>query len=496
MPSQTTLSNRSRLVDAANRMIPALWKARLLSPAILDEEHLVQLARQETGLRDFGDDWFRRPLGVLIQALGEEASLNPLGQFAAVGQIAKLLRERLWTQHWFQSHPEILRLPINRPVIVVGPMRSGTTRLHRLLAADTRFNHLRFFETVCPVPPPEFLPGTRDARPRRAARILAAVHHFNPYTAIIHPTGPFEPEEELGLLVASVWGMKHEAQWHVPSYGRWSERQDALPAYRHMARLLRLVGWMRGDGGTRPWVLKTPQHMLDLPAVLRVFPDARLIFIHRDPIAVVGSSCSLAWNQMIIHSDHVDPRRVGREWLRKTELQIDRMRQARQQIPEAQRIDVRYEDMDSDWKGVMAEIYRFLDMDIAPALPAMTRYMRDAERQQYQGLHRYDLPMFELEADAVGEQFQSYARAFDLGKWRASTQLLGGWADTPAHLPGKHQRSACSRESGHGPRRTSASTAVPAQAGTPLIFDERPKRKAGPLSAQRPRVMIHPGRKE
>ena len=111
-------------------------------------------------------------------------------------------------------------------------MRSGTTRLHRLLAADPRFAHMRSFETVNPVPNPRFRPGDRDRRWIAARLALGAVHAANPTTAYIHPSGPFEPEEELGLLVRSLWGMKHEAQWHVPSYGRWSEGQDATPAYR------------------------------------------------------------------------------------------------------------------------------------------------------------------------------------------------------------------------------------------------------------------------
>lgn len=409
---ETMLHHRSRLVGAANALFSAMRKTGLRSAPALDTHDLLDRARAETGLDDFGDDWFLGPLDVLVGALREEAALNPLGRFAAIGQIDKLLRERLWTQHWRAKHPQVAEQPLDRPIVVVGPMRSGTTRLHRLLAADARFQHLRFFETVCPVPAPGFRPGGRDRRPTVAGRILSAVRLFNPRTAVIHPTAPFQPEEELGLLVASAWGMKHEAQWHVPTYGRWSEKQDATPAYVHMAALLRLVGWARGGNDPRPWVLKTPQHMLDLPALRRVLPDARLIFIHRDPVSVVGSSCSLAWNQMIIHSDRVDPERVGREWLRKTELQIERMRAARRGIPDAQCIDVHYADMDRDWHGEMRRIYRFLGMDIAPALPAMRAYLDRADRARSGRPHRYSLADFGLEESVVGERFGGYREAF------------------------------------------------------------------------------------
>jgi hypothetical protein len=432
------LSQRSRMVDAANGVLPALWAARLLERPVLDADWICERARQEAGLSDFGDEWFRGPLGVLVEALREEASLSELGRYGAVGQLKKVLKDRLYAERRFADHPEIDRRALDRPVIVVGPMRSGTTRLHRLLAADTRFAHMRFFETICPVPDPRFRRGGKDRRWMTAATLHKAVRTFNPNTASIHPTGPFEPEEELGLLVRSIWGMKHEAQWHVPSYGRWSEGQDAAPAYEYMARLLRLVGWARGDDDARPWVLKTPQHMLDLPALLKVFPDARLIFTHREPKAVVGSSCSLVWNQMIIHSNSVDPHEIGREWLRKTDLQIKRMRRARLQIPESQRIDLRYGDMDRDWQTVMRKVYGFLDMDIEPAIPAMARYLDGAQQEMHRHPHRYTLSAFGLDADVVGEQFRSYTEAFGLSapaeSWSDPTEAFDFADATARHL--------------------------------------------------------------
>lgn len=414
MKSQQRLPRPSRLVNAANQVFPVLWKSRLLPSSELDADAICDKVERDTDLSDYGCEWFRQPLGQLVEALREEASLSPLGLFGATGQLEKVLRDRLWTQHWLSEHPEIEQRTLQRPVFVVGPMRSGTTRLHRLLAADDRFSHLRFFETISPTPRPEFRHGEIDKRTAYARRILTLVHSLNPNTAVIHPTGPLEPEEELGLLVASMWGMKHEAQWHVPTYGRWAEGQDATPAYEHMARLLKLVSWARGEDDQRPWVLKTPQHMLDLPALLSVFPDARIIFTHREPQAVVGSSCSLVWNQMIIHSNRVDAQGIGREWLRKTALQIERMQQARERIDESQRIDVHYEDMDRDWMAVMKRIYAFLGMDIAPALPAMSHYLRGAERRRTRHPHRYSLSAFGLDKNEVGEQFEGYRQAFDL----------------------------------------------------------------------------------
>ena len=235
----------------------------------------------------------------------------------------------------------------------------------------------------------------------------------NPRTLSIHPTGPYEPEEELGLLVASMWGMKHEAQWTIPSYAGWCEGEDATPAYQHMANLLRLIGWSQQESSLRPWILKTPQHMLDLPALLNVFPDARVIFTHRDPRQVVGSAASLAWNQTIIYSDHAKPGQVGREWLRKTELMVSRMMETRRDMAPDRVIDVRYEDMDRDWRGTMAHVYRFLGLDMAPAVSGMQDYI-ERSRALKRTPHRYSLAEFGLREDEVLDRLGEYIRRFDV----------------------------------------------------------------------------------
>ena len=414
MNPEATLSKRSGLVDAVNRVLPSLYRAGALRRPQFDIALVKQELSDKTGLSDFGDAWFERPLTQLVSALQQEAKLNNLGAYVASGQIRKVLKDRLHAAELFRRHPEIDARRIVSPVIVVGPMRSGTTRLHRLLAADERFAHVRSFETVNPVPEPDFMPGDTDRRSITGRLAMGAVHLANPVTAHIHPSGPYEPEEELGLLVRSFWGMKHEAQWQVPSYGRWTERHDATPAYEYMARLLKLIGWARGEDETKPWVLKTPQHMLDLSALLKVFPDARIIFTHRAPRSVVGSSCSLVWNQMIIHSDQVEAEWIGKEWLRKSELQIESMREARKRISHSQRMDVRFEEMERSWPATMRDIYDFLDMEIDPALGAMQDYIEASKQELHRHPHHYSLESFGLDEALVTERFRSYVEAFDL----------------------------------------------------------------------------------
>ena len=389
----------------------------MVGSAQLDKHLLMDQAVAATGLDDFGDRWFERPFDALLESVKHEARLNAAGDFSAMKQFHHVLRDRLYAQMWFKRHPEILARPLKNPVVIVGPMRSGTTRLHRLLASDQRFAHLRSFETISPVPRPEFedvLAGEKeDFRPKLAARIMKVARLANPRTLSIHPTGPYEPEEELGLLVASMWSMKHDAQWHVPSYAQWCEGENPVEAYRHMANLLRLIGWSQQESSLRPWILKTPQHMLDLPALLEVFPDARLIFTHRDPKQVVGSAASLAWNQTIIYSDHNDPAQTGRQWLGKTATMIERMRAARDAIPRDRMIDVQYDDMETDWRGTMERVYRFLELDMAPAVDGMQRFLDRSARLKRRP-HRYSLAEFGLRADEVDERFADYTATYGI----------------------------------------------------------------------------------
>ena len=238
-----TPPRRTRFIDMMNAAMALGRRTGLADRPVLDKEVLLDKARAYTGLGDFGDPWFEQPLGVLLEAMKAEARLNEAGEWTAMKQVVKILVDRLWAEQWFERHPEILARPMPHPVIVVGAMRSGTTRMHRLLAADHRFTHMRSFETISPVPRPEFVHGGPDFRVTLAARIARLARLANPRTLTIHPTSPMEAEEELGLLVNSFWSNKHDAMCWVPSYRRWSEAQDPTPAYVQMTRLLKLIGW-------------------------------------------------------------------------------------------------------------------------------------------------------------------------------------------------------------------------------------------------------------
>ena len=229
------------------------------------------------------DGWYER-LDVLTNDLQRNASLTPLGLTIAHGQLVAALASRVRLARLWQHHPEIDSAAFPRPIIIVGQMRSGSTRMQRLMACDRQFAHTRFFESWNPVPR---WPTWRwiDDRRLRGRLGLGLASLLNPEFSAIHPTKVDAPDEEIGLLAPSIFGAGFEAQWRVPRFARHCEATDTTPLYRHFRRTMKTIAWQRGE--TRPWIMKMPQFAQDLPTVLTTFPDARVIFLGRPDATVV-----------------------------------------------------------------------------------------------------------------------------------------------------------------------------------------------------------------
>lgn len=376
-------------VAAINRLLDTAWRRGILPEPSLNPEMLERLAVGDK--HDWrGDEEWRTPFRLLCHSLADEAHLNPLGRTMAHGQIVKAIRQRRRALRLWSRHPEILRKPVEAPVIVLGPMRSGTTRIQRLLACDPRFSHTRLFESLTPVPPS----GPLDGRPLSTRLGYAFLRSLNPRIHDIHPTGARHPEEEFGLFSFSFGSAQFEAQWHVPAFVRWWEGTEVTFLYNDFRRLLQTMAWHRKDRPGNRWLLKAPQFGQDLAAVLDAFPDARLLCLDRDVEEVVGSSASLIWNQMRIQSDRVDRSAIGREWLRKTLLRQDRVRAVRAARPDVPQLDVVFSAVNRDWRAEISRIYAFLDMRLLPEVEQrMARYVDTAKAHLR---HSYALEDFNL----------------------------------------------------------------------------------------------------
>ena len=185
---------------------------------------------------------------MLLASIEKEAQLHPLGRAIMRGRIVGMLANRLRIEAVIRKHPHIEATPIRRPIVIAGLQRTGTTMLHRLLAADPRARALLAWEALHPAPLPG--EGTSGSFRRRAAAMLSerGLQQLAPEFFAIHPVEADAPEEDILLLDHSFTSQAPEATLHVPSYAAWLERQDLVPAYRYLARTLQVLTWQRpGD---------------------------------------------------------------------------------------------------------------------------------------------------------------------------------------------------------------------------------------------------------
>ena len=354
---------RSPNVERLNSWLETLWRKGYAPPPSLDPEEMWAKAlakhdaADEAGGRSEADVAdFRERLEKLCAAARDEAQLNPLGRTMAHGQLQRVVLQRLQLGRLWRSEPETLATGIAAPILVVGQQRSGTTRVHRLLAADPAFSGTPFCDSWNPVP------RRPDLRAFWSWLSLQLGQWINPWLQTIHPTGARQVDEELGWLAAALAASTYEAQWRIPSYSAYSEGCDAGPLYREFARILRTDARFHGNAA-RPRVMKVPEFTENLPSLLSAFPDARVVVTRRDERQIAPSMISMFANQMTIQSDHVDMAWLEGEVARKIALRKQRIDAALATF-DGPLVTVAFDALNEDWESEIRRAYGTLDLDL------------------------------------------------------------------------------------------------------------------------------------
>lgn len=358
----------------------------------LEVPALVQQARRRTRLEDFGDERFVPALERLVAAMRDEARLTPTGHVIQHVRLVEALGTRLRLRALERAQPEIEALTLPPVVVIAGVQRTGTTKLQRLLAADPEARALRSWEALDPVPRPGEGRGQGHRRRLRAALAQRGLAYLAPDFFAIHPVEADAPEEDVLLLDLSFMSQTPEATLYVPSYARWLEAQDHAPAYELLRRLLRALTWQQPG---RRWVLKTPEHMEHLDALLAVFPGATVVQTHRDPLETMASFCSMVAHGRGVFSDSVDPHEVGRHWLRKVRRMGLRALQIRKRHPD-RFVDVAYAELVRDPLAQIERIYAAQGEALGFRARAAMQELDARDVQHRHGVHRYALEDFGL----------------------------------------------------------------------------------------------------
>lgn len=385
----------------------------MTGPVLFEEDWILSRARDETGLDDFGDDSFRAPLSVLLEAIEESADLNPFGRVSMGLLLVQLAKNRLLIEDLIARTPEILDVEITAPIVIAGLQRTGTTHLHNLLSADPRLRHLPYWESLEPVLAESERVQSDDADPRRGRceMALGFQSEVMPYFERMHEMSVDHSHEEIQLLSVDFSSMLFDAMMYLPAWRRFYSSTDQTPHYAYLRRVLQVLTWLRG--GAR-WVLKSPQHIEQLGPLMTVFPDATVVLTHRDPLSVIASSATMMAYAMRMSRDRIDLAAVGTTWADNTEEMLRACLRDRASVPEDRSMDVRFQDYMRGDMAVVSSIYELAGQSLAgESTAAMDAYLRAHPRGRL-GRVDYRLADFGLCPAELRERFRFYVDHFGL----------------------------------------------------------------------------------
>ncbi|MCB1706176.1 MAG: sulfotransferase [Halioglobus sp.] len=358
----------------------------------LDEASLIHHACRSTGLDDFGDDLWREPFGVLIRSLEEEGQLTLMGRLMARSDIILWLSARLQVVDTLKRHPQILDEEIVAPMVIVGLPRSGTSILFELLSQDPEVGVPLMWEALQPCPPPEAATYRTDPRIEQADKLFTQWSRVAPEFASMHEMRGDIPAE-CGLLMAGTFISDHCASLHqTNSYSAWCLAADFTPVYKYHKRVLQILQW---KNPRKRWLLKAPEHQVHLDTLLQVYPDARIVQTHRDPIKCMASTASLMGTLYYMRSDQPFNAQLFDNIIMgdATAQRLERVIQQREQgvVPSTNIVDSRYQDLIDDPISCIANIYDHFGMPFHDAARSrMLDYLEHKPQGKF-GAHRYEI---------------------------------------------------------------------------------------------------------
>jgi len=368
---------------------------------------LMSAASERTGLNQWGDPGFRERLTVLCEALRTEADLSTTGVAVVFEQLVGNLVNRLRLEALIAEHPEIESVVIERPIIICGLPRSGTTHLHNLIAADPNIRSLPYWESLEPFPAPDEADdqGRRD----RCSAGLELLDVTMPEFKRMHEMTVDHAHEEIQLLANDISGMLFETTYRVPTFAAHYKSHDQLPSYLYLKRSLQAMQWLRG--GTR-WVLKSPQHLEQFPTLYAAFPDATFVVTHRDPVEVTRSMVTMVAYGSRMACEHPDPVAIGRYWMHRAEELLNGCLRDRDALPAEHSMDIRFTDFMADEQATLQAIYELAGQPFgADVRDAMASFIAEHPRGRH-GAVVYDLAAVGLDTGDVAQRLQGYRKRF------------------------------------------------------------------------------------
>ncbi|WP_317930218.1 sulfotransferase family protein [Halioxenophilus sp. WMMB6] len=379
---------------------------------MLNAEQILAEAEQAVGVSD-NEPAVRANLERLCADINTQAELTEEGWRRTHLMLVNDACNRLEGVKWLRQHPEIGDEPIEQPLFLTGLPRSGTTYFQYLFDCDPRFRLLRTWEALTPSPPPGADPAA--AEQRRAAwavrrrQLAPEVKNF----AAMHLHDEDGSEECHIFLQQSAGAAGFNNLFRTPGYFDYLlDEADLAASYRIHKRQLQLLQWQRER---KPWALKYPNHLLAVPEIMLVYPDARFVMTHRDPLQTVASIAKLSYHLRLARGlQAVDKIVLGREMTHFIKRHVERLLAAVDGPYGARISHVDYYALVADPVTEMIKVHRQLELDTPPELQqAVANWHRDNPKNA-RGANHYTLAEFGLDEPALEELFADYMARFNI----------------------------------------------------------------------------------
>lgn len=377
---------------------------------------LIEQAVGATGLSDFGGESYREGLDVLVADLNAGVAKgwhNAAGIERSTRDILHWLSNRLKVEDYLKQNPELLSRPIERPVFVMGVPRTGTTLMSNLLAADPARRSPLTWEIDEPVPPvasPELL--TTD--PRALARLEAerAALAANPDMGKYYRGSAVYPNECVFFMAHDFKTLMIESKGKLPGYKEFIFSCDMTSAYEYHKKFIQVL--QHHAPGT--WNVKKPSHALWLETIFQVYPDARVVWTHRDPFTATGSLCSIISLSHMGHMGKIDSEWLGQDYSWQAAEHANRIMDFRDKYGEDKIIDVHYSDLVSDPVGETRKLYAKLGDEWTPQAQSGVQKWVDDNPQNKFGKHDYKLAQYGLSKASLEPLFERYLSRYDVAR--------------------------------------------------------------------------------
>jgi hypothetical protein len=373
-------------------------------------DELIEEAQRATGLSDFDGNHFREGLDILVADINRDRARPDAFTARNRGMIVKTLADRLQVVGALAARPELLERPVERPVFVFGVPRTGTTLLSNLLAADPARRSPLTWELDHPVPPPTAELLYTDPRALAALEAERALQAAHPGVNRIYRMSAIFPFECVSIFAHDFRTVMQESWGKLPGFRDFLFAADMSPAYEYHKKLLQL----HQADAPGIWNLKMPSHALYLETVLKIYPDARLVWTHRDPFTATASFCS------IIAAGHENfAGRVDYEWISENmpwqaREHVNRAMDARARIGDDRIVDIHYADLMRDPMRTMRSLYVALGDTLTPETEAAMQAWLDENPQGMFGRHEYKLAQYGLSKERLEPYFERYLSQYDI----------------------------------------------------------------------------------